>query len=762
VFERIRERTLAIWDQGLDWLLRRWSHALIPVSLALCSAFLVENPLRTELPHLKIGDIASGDVKAPNRLSIIDEDLTRARQIAAEQDVPPVFDFDSQSQSTTLARVRSAFEAARKGNESEATLESLLRIDLERAEWVALKQGQFSPAIESALNLILENILRHHLLVHEDFQLQSSGKLFILRDLFSEIEETMGRERFEEKILSPEMLQERLSSLIQSNHRTLNQIPRSTKLQLASIASKLLSPNTSFNQIETTNRKKEIQSRVERVQVDIEKGEMIIREGQKVDRSHLILLEGIRSQSRQVVKWSQYFGLAALLFCLVFIFHWVGARNFKKFRMSTRDRIVLGSYFVLSLGLITSLNFLTSAAESHNDSGISLTPLIPFAFVGMTLRLFTSMEITAFFAILLGLCVGWLMQDPYISLVFIAVSFAGAAAMRHINQRMDVVKAGLFAGAVQCSLILLGAILGLVPSVGFENSWVDLLMTAAFAMASGLLSASIVLVSQPLIEFLGYTTDLRLMELSNTNHPLLKELIMKAPGSYYHSFVVSQLSEKAAEAINANPLFARVASLYHDVGKLTKPLYFIENIQGENKHDKLVPTMSALIIANHVKEGIDLAQRYQVPQSIIEVIPQHHGTALISYFYDKAKKAAGSEAEVDEKDFRYPGPKPQTKEAAIIMCADAVEATVKSLGNMSVDQLRQKVNATIRRFFLDGQLDECELSLKDLNRIGNAFVNVLQGIYHQRIEYPHLQEQEKHSEAQEPQTKSITSKSLHS
>jgi putative nucleotidyltransferase with HDIG domain len=203
-----------------------------------------------------------------------------------------------------------------------------------------------------------------------------------------------------------------------------------------------------------------------------------------------------------------------------------------------------------------------------------------------------------------------------------------------------------------------------------------------------------------------------------------------------------------------------VSALYHDVGNLTKPLFFIENIQGENKHDKLVPTMSALIIANHVKEGIDLAQSHKLPQSIIDVVPQHHGTALISYFFEKAKKAAGDEAEVDEKEFRYPGPKPQTKEAAIIMCADAVEATVKSMGNVSVDQLRQKVSATIRRFFLDGQLDECDLSLKDLNRIGNAFVNVLQGIYHQRIEYPHIKDQEKRNEEQEPQTRSITSKSV--
>ncbi len=486
---------------------------------------------------------------------------------------------------------------------------------------------------------------------------------------------------------------------------------------------------------------------------------MIVREGQKIDRRHLLLAQGIRSQGPQKATMIQFIGFAALLFSLIFIFYWVGIRNFKKFKLSTRDRLVLGGYFLLCLSLIAALNFLASAVQLHDRGGISIRGLLPLAFVGMTLRLFTSMEITAFFSILMGVAVGWLLQDPYMALVFLSSSLAGAAAMRHITQRLDVLKAGLFAGAVQCSLILLGAILGLTSSAGFDNSWLDLGMTALFALASGVLSSSIVLVTQPIIEFLGYTTDLRLMELSNTNHPLLRELIMNAPGSYYHSFVVSQLSEKAAEAINANPLFARVASLYHDVGKLTKPQYFIENIHGENKHDKLVPSMSALIISNHVKEGIELAQRHKLPQSIIEVIPQHHGTALISYFYEKAKKAAAADEEINEKEFRYPGPKPQTKEAAIIMCADAVEATIKSMGTASLDQLRQKVNLTIRRFFLDGQLDECDLSLKDLNGIGNAFVNVLQGIYHQRIEYPHLKDQEKRVAEEEPQTKSITSKS---
>jgi len=756
----LKNKLLGSWDNASDWMMRRWSHVMIPLAVSIGCAFFVENPFQSDLPTLKVGEISSADFKAPTRIAVVDDELTAARQAAAERDVAPVYDYDSQARTTTTARIKMAFDSGRRGSESKENFESLLRVTLDKPEWLAIKQTSFNSNTELALLVLLENIFRNYFVVGETFETPPDVKEVVVRDLFSEIEERVPRDRFLERLLNPVNLDKKLSELSTSNHRVFADISRPMRKQLVGIAGKILNTNLTFNPIETQNRQKQTREKIEKVVVEIEKGEMIVREGQKIDRRHLLLADALRTQGSQQASTAQFAGFAALLFCLIFIFHWVGVRNFRKFRMSTRDRMVLGSYFFLCIAFLSVLQFLSDAVTTHQSHAISIQGLMPLAFVGMTLRLFTSMEISAFFCVLLSICIGWLMREPYVSVVFLAVSLAGAAAMRHINQRLDVVKAGLFAGAVQCCLILLGAILGLVPSAGFDNTWIDLGMTAVFALASGLLSASIVLVTQPMIEFLGYTTDLRLMELSNTNHPLLKELIMNAPGSYYHSFVVSQLAEKAAEAINANPLFARVAALYHDVGKLGKPNYFIENIQGENKHDKLMPTMSALIISNHVKEGIEIAHRHQLPQSIVEVIPQHHGTALISYFYEKAKKSAAHPEDVDEKEFRYPGPKPQTKEAAIIMCADAVEATVKSLGNVSVDQLRQKVSATIRRFFLDGQLDECDLSLKDLNGIGNAFVNVLQGIYHQRIEYPHLKDQEKKAEEDGTNTKSITSRTL--
>ena len=406
-----------------------------------------------------------------------------------------------------------------------------------------------------------------------------------------------------------------------------------------------------------------------------------------------------------------------------------------------RDQIVMGSFLILSMALIAGLKHLFEAARLQSTVGQSLIFLLPLGFSGMTLRLFSSMEITTFFVLLFSLAVGWLLNDPYFALIALASGLAGAARMRRIQQRFDVFKAGLVSGGVAALFALTGILIGAINSAPSLPSALDWGLIPAFSFLAGFFNAALILAIQPALEQMGYTTDLRLMELSRTDHPLLRDLILKAPGTYFHSFTVSQLAEKAADACYANSLFARVASLYHDIGKTKKPQYFIENIKGDNKHDKLAPTMSALIISNHVKDGIELGLEHKLPLSIIEIIPQHHGTSLISYFYDKAKKASPSE-DIREDDFRYPGPKPQTKEAAIILMADAVEATAKTMANASEDQLNQMVHKTIQRFFLDGQLDECDLSLKDLSAIGRAFVQVLLGVYHHRIDYPHLKKSE--------------------
>jgi putative nucleotidyltransferase with HDIG domain len=242
----------------------------------------------------------------------------------------------------------------------------------------------------------------------------------------------------------------------------------------------------------------------------------------------------------------------------------------------------------------------------------------------------------------------------------------------------------------------------------------------------------------PVLETLfNITTNITLLELSDLNNPLLKELILRTPGTYHHSLVVGNLAEAACNAISANSLLARVGAYYHDVGKLNKPEYFSENEQlPQSRHGELKPSMSALIIVNHVKDGVELAKRHKLPATLINFIKEHHGTSLIYYFYQRALEKVEDEGLLKEEDYRYQGPKPQTKEAAVVLLADSVEASSRTLSDPTPATIKAMTQKIINNKFIDGQLDECELSLKDLHKIADSFAKILTGIFHTRVEYP--------------------------
>jgi putative nucleotidyltransferase with HDIG domain len=306
----------------------------------------------------------------------------------------------------------------------------------------------------------------------------------------------------------------------------------------------------------------------------------------------------------------------------------------------------------------------------------------------------------------------------------------GAHGVRQCKDRGTIFIAGLKVSVVNMALA--------VPFQVLTDNFISVqtLYIFSFALVGGMINSLIVSGTIPVLESLfQYTTDIKLLELSNLNSSILRELMIRAPGTYHHSVLVGSLVEAAAEAINANPLLARVAAYYHDIGKINKPLYFIENVRGgENRHDKLTPNMSSLILISHVKEGAELAREKRLGKPIVDIIRQHHGTALIKYFYQKAK--GHDEAEVHETEFRYPGPKPQTREAGLVLLADCVEAASKTLTDPTPARIQGMVQKIINNIFIDGQLEECELSLKSLHEIAKSFNQVLSGIYHQRIDYP--------------------------
>ena len=232
------------------------------------------------------------------------------------------------------------------------------------------------------------------------------------------------------------------------------------------------------------------------------------------------------------------------------------------------------------------------------------------------------------------------------------------------------------------------------------------------------------------------TTPIKLLELGQSNQPLMQRLLLEAPGTYHHSVLIGNLAEAAADKIGADPVVVRVGAYYHDIGKIKRPYFFVENQFGvDNPHSKLSPTLSTLIITSHVKDGLDLCHEYKLPKVISDIVAQHHGTLLASFFYKKASETEHGEC-VLEKDFRYEGPKPQTKEAALIMIADACEAAVRSIGKPNVSRVEAMVRKVIRERLNDGQFDECDLTLKNLTIIGDVYIRILSGMFHSRIEYP--------------------------
>jgi putative nucleotidyltransferase with HDIG domain len=364
----------------------------------------------------------------------------------------------------------------------------------------------------------------------------------------------------------------------------------------------------------------------------------------------------------------------------------------------------------------------------------SYSYLYPIAAGAMLIRIVINSEVAIVFTILSSFFSAFLMGNQLFFFFFTFVgSLIGAHKVARCEQRSILIKAGITVGGLNILMILSNHLISGNP---FK---VVLIADLIMGFLGGVFASVLVLGIVPIVESLfGYTTDIKLLELANMDNPILKDLILQAPGTYHHSIIVGSLAEEGAKSIAANPLLARVSAYYHDIGKLKKPLYFIENSGGtDNKHDHLTPSMSSLILISHVKDGVELARESHLGQRIAHIIQQHHGTNLISYFYQKAKERENTETEtIDETDFRYPGPKPQTKEAGIVMLADSVEAASRTLSDPTPSRIKGLVQRITNSIYLDGQLEECELTLKDLQKIEESFSRILTAIFHQRIDYP--------------------------
>jgi len=328
-------------------------------------------------------------------------------------------------------------------------------------------------------------------------------------------------------------------------------------------------------------------------------------------------------------------------------------------------------------------------------------------------------------AALAGIVLGFDLNEM---LIFFLGGLAGTYKVRDARTRGVLLEAGIFVAIIQVVSALM------INPVINKDILMYILKPLAF---NGLICAFVVIATCKVFETIfGEITNFTLLELSDSSHPLLKRMVVESPGSYHHSLIVSNLAESAADAIDAHSLLVRVGAYYHDIGKMVNPEYFTENqMVSGNKHDELEPSMSRLVIFNHVKEGIDLAHKHHLNQRIIDFIPEHHGTSLMHYFYQRAL-AEGHPDGLQEKDYRYPGPKPQSKETAIVLLADSVEAATRSMDEHTPQRIGDVVRKVINNKFIDGQLDECNLTLREIDTIASTFVRVLGAMYHGRVKYP--------------------------
>ena len=387
--------------------------------------------------------------------------------------------------------------------------------------------------------------------------------------------------------------------------------------------------------------------------------------------------------------------------------------------------------------LISLLAFLIHRLEASEY-------LLPAALGAMLLTAVYDRRMGFAGAAVLGVLVGGLWGNEYnLTIYSFFLGIIGVITIQRVRDRRQLITATVY---------LIGATILVITGLGFLRflSFREILRQWPYGAITGLLTPIITYGLLPLIESVfDITTDFSLLELSNLNHPLLKRISVEASGTYHHSIIVGNLAEAAAQAVGANSLLAKVGSYYHDVGKLEKAEYFVENQnRGENPHEKLTPRMSALILMNHVKRGMELAEKYKLPKSIMDIIQQHQGSTVMSFFYRKAVDKNGEE-ETSEEDYRYPGPRPQSKEAAIVMLADTVEAAARALKEPTHSRLKGLVEDLVDARFQEGQLDESPLTLKDLQKIKESFLMVLAGIFHARVEYPEKDDRDDKKERKE-------------
>lgn len=480
-----------------------------------------------------------------------------------------------------------------------------------------------------------------------------------------------------------------------------------------------IKPNLFYDEEKTNEKIEEVKKNTEKV--IIKKNQIIVKEGEPVTEGQIEVLKelGVINEGKTGGLLLLYILTAIFVGIILDLQYTYVKKNHKEIYEDNKKLILICLLNVIYLILASGTKYLSPYLIP-----MACTPLL----LSMLINHRISLVLGSYNVILLGALVEF---DPQVILLAFISTILGATVLRKMQQRNDIIYATLGIGGLCGALNFL---IGMMVSINVQEVIINSLLTIVGVLISGVLTIGIL----PFLEnTFDVVTTLKLLELSNPNSPLLRKLLMESPGTYHHSMLVANLAEMAAEEIGANPVVTRIGAYYHDVGKTARPYFFKENqIGNENPHDKITAALSARIIISHVKDGVDLSKEYKLPKIIQDIIAEHHGTTFVKYFYITEKNNSDDPDSINEDDYKYPGPIPSTKESGIIMLADSVEAAVRSITDPTSEKIEQMVSNIVDGKIKDKQLNNCDLTFKDLDKIKKCFLKALKGIYHQRIEYP--------------------------
>ena len=674
------------------------------------------------------GDIALKDIYAPYDFIYswgVNEEKTNQLREKTLKESPIIFTRDVSLEEKSRTRLEKFFDSLKLEKEQEIPLQNKVK-SLKNMMGEGVPDKDLKTLVEypdpSSLQrksmAILDKVFLVGYIKSEDaaFLEENSG----INVAIASDEAGSGLTRKPENLLNPSNIKKQIEIYAQEEFPSNKKVKQS----VSSLVQGYATPNLKFDEIRTDLRKETALSAIKPAYQlwKVKKNELVIERGERVTARHISQIDQIRRIFKPGATPKLFLG-SFLLFTLLALvtivyFSYTQKQDFLK---DTRGVAIV----ILSMLIMMVLaDFITRSPQPSY--------FIPMASMGMMITLMVGFNVAFLSVVLMSILIS-MMVGGKIEIMFVLLigSIAGMFAVKGCRRRANILWAGLIVGVAKFASIMC---IGLINNIEFDYFIKD----GVWGVASGIFSGFLVMGLLPVFEYLfKVPTNISLLELSDLNHPLLKKLALEAPGTYHHCILVGNLAESACDAIGANSLLARVGAYYHDIGKIEKAEYFGENeMNATSRHAKLTPSMSALIIAKHVKEGVEIAKKYKLNSKIVDFITQHHGDSLIAYFYQKALEKTDDETEPKEENFRYPGPRPQTKESAIILLADSVEASSRALDDPTPSSIRHLVKKIINNKFIDGQLDECDLTLKDMHKIANSFVRVLMGVYHTRMTYP--------------------------